>query len=214
MSPRTSQPRRVAVACLAALALAASTAAAQTASPEIPSPFDEPPTTTTTPPDTAAPAPATVSATPAQPPPSVAPTPAPVAAGPVVLEAPAPAPYVAARPTRGIRSLATGIGLFAAALVPIGIAAGLSPHWEGCEWNEDTLECGHTGAYLASMILFGFGGAIALGAVILIPIGAVALARSRYASAGERWLASLSPFATPGRDGGAVFGVSGLLPSL
>jgi hypothetical protein len=212
MSPRTSQQRRVAVACLAALALAASTADAQTASPEIPSPFDTP--AEPTPEAAPAPAPATVSATPASPA-QPAPAPAPVesAPGPVVLEAPAPAPYVAARPNRGIRSLATGIALFAASLVPIGIAAGLSPNWDGCEWEGDTLGCGHTGAYLASMILFGFGSVIALGGVILIPIGAVALARSRYASAGERRTASISPFASPGRDGGAVFGISGLLPS-
>lgn len=200
MSPRTSHPRRVAVACLAALAATASTATAQTPSPEIPSPFDTP---TQTAPQAEATPPATASTTPA-PPPSA-----------VVLEAPAPAPpYVAARPARGMRALATGIGLFAAALIPIGIAAGLSPHWEGCAWNDDTLECGHTGAYLASMLLFGFGGAIALAAVCLIPIGAVSLARSRHAAAGGPWLASLSPFAGSGRDGGAVFGLSGLLPSL
>jgi hypothetical protein len=219
MSPRPLQPRGVAFACLAALALAASTAAAQTASPEIPSPFDAP--AQPAPQAQPAPPPETLSTTPtapAQPPPAAAvatPAPAPVesAPGPVVLAMPAPAPYAAVRPARGMRPLTTGIALFAAALVPVGIAAGLSPHWEGCAWNEDTLECGHTGAYLASMILFGFGAAIGLAAVCLIPIGAVALARSRSANGGGRW-ASFSPFAAPGRDGGAVFGVAGLLPSL
>ena len=129
---------------------------------------------------------------------------------PVYVEAPAPVPFAAPRRASGMRTLAIGIALFAAALVPIGIAAGLSPNWEGCAWNEDTYECGHTGAYLASMILFGLGAAVGLGGTILIPIGAVRLSRSRRADAGSR-LGSLSPFAAPGRDGGAIFGVSGSL---
>jgi hypothetical protein len=206
---------RIVVPCLVATALTASRAAAETAPAEVPSPFE--PGDEATPTAEATPAAVTPQVGETSPFPAATPAPAPAPAQsppqPVVVQSPMPVPAaIAARPSRGIGALAVGIALLGVSAVPFGIGGGLWPHWDGCAWDGDTYECGHTGAYLASMLLFGFASAIALGGIILIPIGAVRLARSRRSEPGGAWLGSISPFASPWSDGGAVFGVAGRLP--
>lgn len=138
-------------------------------------------------------------------------------APPVVVQ-PAPAPPPPGVPSavdhvqriRGGRSLGSGIGLLVFTAAAFGVGGGLAGHWETCNWDEDTYSCGKTGAFLASMILFGFGSLFAIASAALIPIGAARLRRSRHYSQRRSGLALISPFIAP-RDGGAMIGLTATL---
>ncbi len=130
----------------------------------------------------------------------------------VMAPQPGPAPMVDHMRMRGARALGTGIGLLVLSAIPLGIGGGLVDDWEACEWDGDTYQCGETASYLGSILLFTFGGIIAVAGLALVPVGAARLSRaSRRNGQRRRWVGSLSPFASPTRSGGAVFGVSGLL---
>lgn len=114
------------------------------------------------------------------------------------------------RSSRGVGLLVSGVALLVVSAIPFSFGGAMSDEWETCNWEGDTYECGHTGAYLTSVLLFSLGGAIALAGLVLTPIGAVRVGRSRSRSSATSRLASLSPFVSPTRDGNAIFGLSGI----
>lgn len=111
--------------------------------------------------------------------------------------------------SRGIRALVTGIVLLVTSSIPFALGGVLVPRWEEVRVDGDTTEWHRTAAYPGSIILFILGSALSIPGIALTAVGAARLSRSRPDQQSSARISSLSPFATPTSDGGAIFGFTG-----
>jgi hypothetical protein len=101
------------------------------------------------------------------------------------------------------------VALLVVSAIPFSLGGVLVPRWEEVHVEGSTTTWDRTAAYPGSILLFTLGGMLSLAGVVLTPIGAVRLARSSSAQVRRSWLATLSPFAAPSTEGGAIIGLSG-----